>query len=300
MTSNRRTKKLIRSHMGATGLCYLEAKRSLEVFDSHPRLGKLIAVASSRSGAGKTSISIGLASYLARASEEAVAQNLTDRPLKVLLLDLDLRDGQVGIATGFWKPTVMRLHRFGISTDEIESTKIYSEKLKIDLLLSPRSSSSADELTPDFYDDLLAKLKPLYDYIIMDTSVSYLDPLFEKVVYPLADEIILATDPYAHSSMARWLSAVAKSESDGGMGISRDKIKVVANGMLKSQPLELVSAMSEGLPVVSSIPAKPKLFARALGNSQMEMIFEDRKLRRAFGKVARSVAGVDCPLADFE
>jgi Mrp family chromosome partitioning ATPase len=72
-------------------------------------LGQVIAVTSSKGGSGKSTVSITLATYLAHSSINSVKEGLLDsngqpvkKPLKVLLLDLDVRDGQVGFFTGFW------------------------------------------------------------------------------------------------------------------------------------------------------------------------------------------------------
>lgn len=312
MTSNRRAKKLIRNHMESTGLCYLEAKRVLEgsgaielaPLSADPRLGQIIAVASSRGGVGKTSLSIGIASYLAQASEVTVAQGLVnrngrsaDRPLKVLLIDLDLRDGQLGAMTGFWKPTVMKIRRFGINQEQIEETPIYDETLKIDLLLAPRRPRSADELPPRFYEELIDALRPLYDYIILDTSVNYLDPLFEDVVYPKADLILLATDPFANVSMAKWIAEVTETELRGGMGISKGKIQVIPNKTFKDEHIRMVHEISHGLSVVAPVPLRPKVFANALSNGEMVALFEDGQLREAFAEIASSIVGDRYPLA---
>lgn len=132
-------------------------------------LGQVIAVTSSKGGSGKSTVSITLATYLAHSSLNSVKEGLLDKngnpvkkPLKVLLLDLDVRDGQVGFFTGFWKPTVMKLRRFGINREQIEETKIYDEGLKIDVMLAPRRPRSAEELPPEFYVELITYLRSMY------------------------------------------------------------------------------------------------------------------------------------------
>ena len=156
--------------------------------------------------------------------------NPVKKPLKVLLLDLDVRDGQVGFFTGFWKPTVMKLRRFGINREQIEETKIYDEGLKIDVMLAPRRPRSAEELPPEFYVELITYLRSMYDYIILDTSVNYLDPLLEKVAYPMADLIVMVTEVVSTSvfSMARWVQEVTSPLDQNGMAIPKRKIGIVS------------------------------------------------------------------------
>ena len=66
----------------------------------------------------------------------------------------------------------------------------------------------------------------MYDYIILDTSVNYLDPLLEEVAYPMADKIILVTDMGISSvmGMARWIKETTDPKEEGGSGIDKNKI----------------------------------------------------------------------------
>lgn len=271
-------------------------------------LGQVIAVTSSKGGSGKSTVSITLATYLAHSSINSVKEKLlgkdgkpVEKPLKVLLLDLDVRDGQVGFFTGFWKPTVMKLRRFGINRQQIEETKIYDEGLKIDVMLAPRRPRSAEELPPDFYVELIDYLRTMYDYIILDTSVNYLDPLLEKVAYPMADLIVMVTEVVSTSvfSMARWVQEVTSPIDQNGMNIPKRKIGIVVNKSLKSVNMtgKKIAENAQEVPIVSVIPSNQRLIAHATNVNSMEVLLEHEDLRPSFARLAESIVGDKYPLS---
>ncbi len=271
-------------------------------------LGQVIAVTSSKGGSGKSTVSITLATYLAHSSINSVKEGLRDKngnpvkkPLKVLLLDLDVRDGQVGFFTGFWKPTVMKLRRFGINREQIEETKIYDEGLKIDVMLAPRRPRSAEELPPEFYVELITYLRSMYDYIILDTSVNYLDPLLEKVAYPMADLIVMVTEVVSTSvfSMARWVQEVTSPLDQNGMAIPKRKIGIVVNKSLKSVNMtgKKIAENAQEVPIVSVIPSNQRLIAHATNVNSMEVLLEHDDLRPSFARLAESIVGDKYPLS---
>lgn len=271
-------------------------------------LGQVIAVTSSKGGSGKSTVSITLATYLAHSSINSVKEGLLDsfgrpvkKPLKVILLDLDVRDGQVGFFTGFWKPTVMKLRRYGISREQIEETKIYDEGLKIDVMLAPRRPRSAEELPPEFYVELITHLRSMYDYIILDTSVNYLDPLLEKVAYPMADLIVMVTEVVSTSvfSMARWVQEVTSPLDQNGMNIPKRKIGIVVNKSLKSVNMtgKKIAENAQEVPIVSVIPSNQRLIAHATNVNSMEVLLEHDDLRPSFARLAESIVGGKYPLS---
>lgn len=271
-------------------------------------LGQVIAVTSSKGGSGKSTVSITLATYLAHSSINSVKEGLKDKagnpvkkPLKVLLLDLDVRDGQVGFFTGFWKPTVMKLRRYGITKENIEETKIYDEGLKIDVMLAPRRPRSAEELPPEFYVELITYLRSMYDYIILDTSVNYLDPLLEKVAYPMSDLIVMVTEVVSTSvfSMARWVQEVTSPLDQNGMNIPKRKIGIVVNKSLKSVNMtgKKIAENAQEVPIVSVIPSNQRLIAHATNVNSMEVLLEHDDLRPSFARLAESIVGEKYPLS---
>jgi len=258
-------------------------------------LGQVVAVTSSKGGSGKSTVAVSLATYLAHASVNSVREGLEAKPLKVLILDLDVRDGQLGFLTNNSKPTVIQLRMAGISKESIEETVISSSRLKCDLLLAPKRPRNADDTPADFYAELVQQLRKQYDYVILDTSVNYLDPLLEKVAYPLSDQIVFVTDIVINSvfSMTRWIQEVTKPKSQMGMGISKNKIGIVVNKSLGnvSMPGEKIYQSALGIPIITPIPSNPKIMASAANTQQMDLLLQHSDIYSAIRRLAKALVG---------
>lgn len=273
-----------------------------EVSESSEYLGQIVAVTSSKGGSGKSTIATTLSAYLAYASEASWRQKLEDRPLKVILLDLDVRDGQLGFLTGNSKPTVLHLALNGINEESLNETIIHSNRLKVDLLLAPKKPRSAEDTPPDFYIELLQQLRMRYDYIILDTSVNYLDPLLEKVSYPVADQIIFVSDIVLTStfSMTRWIKELTKPRAQGGMGINTNKIGIVVNKALADVNMDSskIERAALGLPILTAVSSNPKLVSHSVNMQSMELLLKHPQIRYAIRKLARVIVGSKYELSD--
>lgn len=265
-------------------------------------LGQVVAITSSKGGSGKSTVAVSVASYLAHSSLNSVKEGLEERPLKVIILDLDVRDGQLGFLTGNSRPTVINLRIKGVSIPVIEDTVIHSDRLKADLLLAPKRPRNSDDTPPDFYVELIHTLRKMYDYIILDTSVNYLDPLLEKVAYPTADLIVFVTDIVVNSvfSMTRWIQEVTTEREKNGMGISRNKIGIVVNKSLSNVNMsgQKIARSALGIPVISAIPSQPKLVAHAANMQSMEVLLRHPDLYPAIRRIARAITGPKYKLSD--
>lgn len=265
-------------------------------------LGQVVAITSSKGGSGKSTVAISLATYLAHTSVNSVRTGLEERPLKVIILDLDVRDGQIGFLTGNSKPTVINLRLKGVTEEIIEQTVIHSSRLKADLLLAPKRPRNAEDTPPDFYVELIHTLRKMYDYIILDTSVNYLDALLEKVAYPTADQIVFVTDIVVNSvfSMTRWIQEVTGPREKNGMGISKRKIGIVVNKSLSNvnMPGEKIARSALGIPVITAIPSNPKIVAHAANMQSLEVLLKHPDLYPAIRRLARAIAGKKYNLSD--
>lgn len=271
--------------------------------EDNPYLGQLVVVTSSKGGSGKSAIAVSLASFLAHASTASAKKNVEDRALKVLILDLDIRDGQLGFLTGNTSPTMLNLRAKDINMKTVEETVIESSRLRCDLMLAPKRPRNADDIPPEFFVELVGYLRKMYDYIIMDTSVNYLDPLLEKVAYPMADQIIFVCDVVVQSvfSMTRWIQEVTQPQENGGMGISRKKIGIVVNKAKGdvNMPAEKIKTASLNIPILTSVPDAGKLFAHSANMQSMEVVLRNKDVYKAIRRLARSVVVRRYRLTDF-
>lgn len=274
---------------------YQEPVETDEFDDGNNYLGQVLAVTSSKGGSGKSTVAVSVATYLAQASMNSVKEGLEERPLKIMILDLDVRDGQLGFLTGNTKPTVLKIRLDGVSKQSIENTTIHSSRLGCDLLLAPKRPRHSDDTPPEFYVELIQTLKKMYDYVILDTSVNYLDPLLEKVAYPIADQILFVTDIVVNSvySMTRWINEVTTPKENHGMGIKKEKIAIVVNKALAGVNMDgnRIQKSALGLPIIAAIPSNPKIIAHAANLNSMNIIIRHEGIEPMIRKIATSIVG---------
>lgn len=231
--------------------------------------GRVIACTSGKGGAGKTSIALSLAIFLAKASINSVKEGIEDRPLKILVLDIDVKDGQVGFLTGHKTPVITNMLNASQSNymEKLDETIIHDTRLNIDLLLAPKRSKTYELFTPEFYVEILTALKTQYDYIILDTSVDYTDVLLEKVSYPISDLIILVTELVVTSilSMSRWIYEETLPIEKGGGGIRKNKIGIVINKSMKDigMPQQTIDKARQEVQIITAVPSNPRLVTHA-------------------------------------
>jgi len=265
-------------------------------------MGQVIAVTSSKGGSGKSTIALSLATYLAHASEASYADKIEDRPLKIIIVDLDTRDGQIGFLIGTLSPSVLHMRNNGIDEKTFRESVIHSDKLKVDILLAPKRARLAMDTPPEFYLELIQFLKRRYDYVILDTSVSYLDPLLESVAYPIADRIVFVTDIVINSvnSMARWIQEVTGSKSKQGMGIPVNKIGIVVNKSISNVNMsgEKIAAATLGIKVIAIVPNNAKLIAHAMNLQSIESVLKHKDILNPIRRLGRSIVGKRYELSD--
>ena len=252
----------------------LPASASRELLDRPRPEGQLtITVTSSKGGSGKSTASIMLAASIARASARA------GRPLSVCIVDLDTRDGQVASLIGRFMPTALNI-RVQPVWDEasIRRNLVHAESLGIDCLLAPIRPRTADTVGPDFYRAIVRSLQRMYDVIVMDTSVQYLEPLIAKVALVEADEILFVTNlaSTAVQGMARALREITAPVDESGLGIPREKLGIIVNQSAANVGMEQdqVLAAGLGMPVVGVIPLATRDVLTATNLNRMHELLD--------------------------
>jgi cellulose biosynthesis protein BcsQ len=244
-----------------------------------------IACMSSKGGSGKSTTAISLAGAIARSSA------LAGKPKKVALVDLDIRDGQVGSFIQQYMPTAVNIRMLPqINAKTVTANLVHDKNLGIDALLAPIRPRNADELGPKFYSDIIQVLKTTHDVVILDCSVNYLDPLL-GTAFALSDEILFVTTLATTSvqGMARALQELFTTTENGGIGIPRNKVGVVINqsnnkaGMDKNK---LVQA-SLGASIVGVIPAEYDEVLIRTNKHQMHLLLNHPRLGDAYYKLAQ-------------
>jgi cellulose biosynthesis protein BcsQ len=256
---------------------------------SRPRLpGQVtITVTSSKGGSGKSTASMLLAATIARASREA------GKPLSVCLVDLDTRDGQVASLIGRFMPTALNIRVQPVWDEErIRRNLVPAEDIGIDTLLAPIRPRTADTVGPEFYRVIVRSLQRMYDVVVIDTSVQYLDPLIADVALKEADEILFVTTlaSTAVQGMARALREITAPVDESGLGIPREKIGIFVNQSLANVGMEREQILAAGLgvPVVGVIPLATKDVLTAMNLHRMHELVHHPLLGPAYNQLARA------------
>lgn len=221
--------------------------------------GLVVASTSSKGGSGKTTVALCTASMIYHASRLAVEQGLRAKPLSVCIVDMDTRDGQIGFLLGQSVPTALNIFLATDKTPEtIMQNLIFDERLGIHALLAPKRARTADYLSPEFYQDIIQKLRGMFDVVVLDTSVNYLDALLGKVVLPISDAVMFVTNLSVGSvyGMNRWMDEVTSPVENGGSGISKNKIGIVVNQSAPDLGIdqELLKHAAAGAELLVAIP----------------------------------------------
>lgn len=251
-----------------------------------PRPGQVtLAVTSSKGGSGKSTTAMLVAAQIAQSSRAA------GRPLRVVLVDMDTRDGQVASLIGRYVPTALNIR---VAPDWDEETilrhLVHDPKLDIDALLAPVRPRTADDVGPDFYRHVIRVLQRTHDVVVMDTSVNYLDPLISTVCLPEATAILFVTTLATTSvqGMARALREITEPTEKGGMGVPRRKIGIVVNQSVTDVGMDRDQVLQAALrvPIVGAIPLATRDVLTATNHNRMHLLLKHPLLGPAYFRLA--------------
>lgn len=247
--------------------------------------GYTIAVNSSKGGSGKTTTAIGLAGALARGNPG----------LRVCLVDLDIYDGQVATMLNTYMPTAMsiRLDPRGVTDDGVLANLVTHRRLGISALLAPVKPQSADDLSPEWYRQVLRVLRRHFDVVILDCGVSYLQPLLATVALPDADVVLTVTTLTVTSlgGLARMLRALTDDSERAGLGLPREKFGIVVNGAMNGVHVERKTVLegSLGIPIVGVVPHAARDVAIATNTYAPHKLLDHPDLGSAYRDLAARV-----------
>jgi cellulose biosynthesis protein BcsQ len=246
-----------------------------------------ITVTSSKGGSGKSTASILLGGSIARASADA------GHPLSVCLIDLDTRDGQVASLIGKFMPTALNIRVQPIWDEErIRRNLGRADGLDIECLLAPIRPRTADTVGPDFFRTIVRSLQRMYDVVVMDTSVQYLEPLIADVAMREADEILFVTTlaSTAVQGMARALREITAPADESGLGVPREKIGILVNQSVANVGMERDQVLAAGLgvPVVGVVPLATKDVLTATNLNRMHALLDHPLIGPAYNELARA------------
>lgn len=243
-----------------------------------------IAVASAKGGAGKSTTALALAATIAR----------TRPGVRVCVVDLDVRDGQLGTLLDRTGPTVADLcgDPDGITDATVQGYLVRDDRLGISALLAPPAGSDRepDLLAGASYRDILGRLRRLFDVVILDCPVTYRDSLISEVAFGCVDRI-LAVTTLAVTSLAgveRMLHCLSGAPQAGGLALARHKLGVVVNAALNGVVIDRahVAAHTVGLPVVAVVPHAARDILLATNRHRFDLLAGHPDLGPAYLQLA--------------
>lgn len=236
--------------------------------------GLIVASTSSKGGSGKTTVGMLTASMFYHASKAAADQGLREKPLSVVIVDMDIRDGQIGFIIQKDRPTALNILTQNNQDDEtILKHLVEAPGMGFHTLLAPKRARTADYLSPDFYVNVIDRLSYLFDVVVLDTSVDYTDVLLSRVVFPMANAILFVTNLSVGSvyGMNRWMDDVTTPIEQGGPGIAKNKIGVVVNQAGEDFGIdpELLKIATTGAEILTYIPMDNQAVIKASNSNKL-------------------------------
>jgi pilus assembly protein CpaE len=282
------------------------ARRQGAAVASGVALAPMVCVLGPKGGTGKTLTSCNLAVALAGMGK------------KVVLVDIDLQFGDVGLALGLSpERTIYDLAKSGGSLDlEKLETYLTTHSSGAKVLLAPTRPDQASFVTVDLLRDVYATLRSHYDFVVVDTPPGF------------TPEVIASIDSSSHVCMVGMLDSLSLKNSKLGletlelMGYDSSRISVVLNradtrigisredvaaivgrtpDVLVPSDREIPKSLTDGIPIVAAeerseaaaaFRSLAKLYAETISANGSGPEARNAKPQRAEAKVMlRSLLG---------
>lgn len=235
--------------------------------------GIVVTSTSSKGGSGKSSVGFLLASQIAQGSLLAYERGESARPLKVCVVDLDTRDGQLGFLIGQTSPTALNIRLApNWGPEVIQNNLVYDENSGLYLLLAPKRGRTAEDVGPEFYHPVINNLRSMFDVVILDTSVNYLDSLIYDVALPISDAVLFVTNlgPTSIFGMTRWFEETTSSQNGEEPAVDRAKVGVVVNQSLPNVNMSMRRVnQAAGAKVIGTVPMESQAFLTAANKNRL-------------------------------
>jgi pilus assembly protein CpaE len=222
-------------------------------------LGRLITVLGPKGGVGKTLTTASLGAALA------------NKGRRVVLVDLDLQFGDVGLALGISpKDTISDLARSGGSLDaEKVEDYLVRHPSGLYVLLAPIRPDHASLVGVEFLRELFEILRSTHDYVIIDTPpgftpevIASIDASTDLVMVGMLDSLSLKNTKLGLETLELMGSNVADvklllNRADSRVGISSDDVHAIVGRRPDVQVpshRDIPRAVNQGQPIVLADP----------------------------------------------
>jgi pilus assembly protein CpaE len=229
-------------------------------------LAPMVCVLGPKGGTGKTLTSSNLAVTLAMGGE------------RVVLVDLDLQFGDVGLALGLSpEKTMYDLAKSGGSIDmEKLDTYLTPHVSGLRVLLAPTRPDQASFISTDLLRDVFALLRSNYDYVVVDTPPGFTPEVIASIdisthicIVGMLDSLSLKNTKLGLETLElmgydNGRITVLLNRSDSRIGISAEDVSMIVGrtpDVFVPSDREIAKSMTDGVPIV--IAAERSEAARA-------------------------------------
>jgi pilus assembly protein CpaE len=217
----------------------------------------LICILGPKGGTGKTLVSTNLAVALAR------------RDMRVVLVDLDLQFGDVGLALGLApERTIYDLAKAGPPYDHDKLDRhlmVHSSGVKV--LIGPTRPDHASAVSVDFIRDVYASLRTMCDIVIVDTPPGFTPEVIATIDVSTSTSLVGMLDSLSLKNTKLGLEtldlmgyppenvALILNRADSRVGITHDDVAAIIGrppDVFIPSDREIPRSVNEGTPIVAS------------------------------------------------
>jgi pilus assembly protein CpaE len=220
-------------------------------------LAPMITILGPKGGSGKTLTASNLSAGLA------------DRGYSVVLVDLDLQFGDVGLALGL--PPDKTIYDLAKSGGSMDADKIDAYLARHEsgakVLLAPTRPDHATVVTVDFLRDVYSTLRRSFDYVIVDTPPGFTPEVIASIdnsthlcLVGMLDSLSLKNTKLGLETLDlmgydRERVCLVLNRADSRVGIDRDDVTAVIGrvpDVMVPSDREIARSINEGTPIVLS------------------------------------------------
>ena len=254
-------------HAALAAACRRSYEVSRRMLAPPPReestLGQIVTVFAAKGGCGKTTLAINTGVALARQTGQ-----------RVCVMDLDLSFGDVAISLQL---APMRTIADGLAmAGHLDiagaASLLTSYQPGLDVLLAPVTPGDGEKIPPRLVGELLAVLRGMYDYIVVDTPAAFSEHVLTAI--DVSSQLVLLTTPDVPAlknlrvaldmldllSYPRQIRSVVVNRSDSKVGLSLEHVERVVRTPISAyipSSRAVPISINKGVPITIDTPGHP-------------------------------------------